>query len=212
MDSDHLAASGRWLSAFGALALLAACATSLPPATAPSPSPPPAIASAPAPAAPATAPPAAAAPMLPTPAPASAPAVPTARPLVAEALAWADRLRTLSNGELAAEITRLSAPGATPLQQLTLALALLQLPSPAEGARAATLLQGVIANPSDDARPLHPLARQVAAQYAQQQRRLEEQLERQSLQLREAQRRIDQLTERLEALRAIERSMPSRAR
>lgn len=129
----------------------------------------------------------------------------------AEALAAADRLRSLANGELAAEINRLSVPGTTPLQQLTLALALLQQASPAEGPRAAALLQGVIANGADDARALHPLARQVAAQLAQQ-RRLEEQLERQAQQLREAQRRIDQLTERLEALRAIERSMPSRPR
>jgi septal ring factor EnvC (AmiA/AmiB activator) len=131
--------------------------------------------------------------------------------LAAEALALADRMRALSNNDLAAEIARLSGPGTTPLNQLTLALALLQFPAPAEGQRVAALLQGIITNGSDDARPLHPLARQVASQHAQQ-RRLEEQLERQAQQLREAQRRIDQLSERLEALRAIERSMPSRAR
>ncbi len=42
------------------------------------------------------------------------------------------------------------------------------------------------------------------------QRRLEEQLERQTQQLREAQRRNDQLNERLEAVRAIERSLTTR--
>ena len=42
------------------------------------------------------------------------------------------------------------------------------------------------------------------------QRRLEDSLERQSQQLREHQRRIDQLNERLEAMRAIERSLTTR--
>jgi chromosome segregation ATPase len=61
----------------------------------------------------------------------------------------------------------------------------------------------------DIAPELHLLARQVAAQ-ALEQRRLEEQMERQSQQLRDAQRRADQLQDRLEALRALERARPNR--
>ena len=43
------------------------------------------------------------------------------------------------------------------------------------------------------------------------QRKLEEALDRQAQQLREQQRRIEQLNERLEAMRAIERSLNNRA-
>ncbi|GAC1543257.1 MAG: hypothetical protein NVS2B4_21740 [Ramlibacter sp.] len=47
----------------------------------------------------------------------------------------------------------------------------------------------------------------MLAQLAEQ-KRLEDQAERQAQQLRDTQRRVDQLAERLEALRAIERARP----
>ena len=62
--------------------------------------------------------------------------------------------------------------------------------------------------PTPTRRPA-PLARLLEARLTHQ-RRLEEQLERQGQQLREAQRRNDQLSERLEAVRAIERSLQTR--
>lgn len=55
-----------------------------------------------------------------------------------------------------------------------------------------------------------PLARLLHVRLAEQ-RRLEEQTERQALQLREQQRRLDQLASQLEALKAIERSLSNRA-
>ena len=67
-------------------------------------------------------------------------------------------------------------------------------------------MQKLLANQTEDARALHPLARLVAARLAEQ-KRVEDQLERQNQQLRDQQRRIDQLNERLEAMRAIERSL-----
>ena len=76
-------------------------------------------------------------------------------------------------------------------------------------ARALGLVQRVLGNTGAAAQPLHPLARLLEARLLQQ-RRLEDQLDRQAQQLRDTQRRNDQLSERLEAVRAIERSLSTR--
>lgn len=139
------------------------------------------------------------------------PAPPSAAPTspLTAALNHADWLRSLPPHELSAELGRLAATPATPLRQLQLAIALKLSQQPGEGPRVQNLLQAVLAAQGEEARSLHPLARLLLNQHAQQQR-LEEQLDRQQQQLREVQRRTDQLSERLEALRALERSMPSR--
>jgi len=124
---------------------------------------------------------------------------------VAAVLAYADKVRPLGGNELAAELSRLGEPGEVPTAQMQLALALAQTRVPADLARAIGLLQRVMANPSADAQPLQPLARALAARY-QEQRRVEDDRDRQAQQLRDSQRRIDQLNDRIEALRAIERS------
>lgn len=129
--------------------------------------------------------------------------------ILAVALAHADRLRSLPAPELAQEIARLGDGGGAPERQMQLALALLQTRFPADGQRAQGLLQRILAQDTPQALPLHALARLLAAQHAEQ-RRAEEALERQAQQLRDGQRRIDQLNDRLQALRAIERSLPSR--
>lgn len=155
------------------------------------------------------------APVIPPPArPAPAPAAveapaPAAPASVLAMLAYADRLRSLPPSELTQEINRLGDGGGSPPRQMQLALALLQTQQPADGQRAQSLLQRVLAANGPEVQPLHPLARQVASQHATQ-RRLEEQLDRQAQVLRDQQRRIDQLSDRLDALRAIERSLPSR--
>lgn len=125
------------------------------------------------------------------------------------ALDYADRLRAMTVPGLAQEITRLGEPGATPLRQLQLAMALALTRVPSDLQRAQALLQRVLENSNDEARSLHPLARLLAAQYGEQ-RRTEEATERQAQQLRDAQRRIEQLNDRLEAVRAIERSLSTR--
>lgn len=124
-------------------------------------------------------------------------------------LAYADRLRAQGPQELAQEIARLGDGGGAPERQMQLALALLQTRVPADGQRAQGLLQRLVTQDTPQARPLHPLARLLVAQWGEQ-RRVEEQLERQAQQLRDGQRRIDQLNDRLQALRAMERSLPSR--
>lgn len=139
--------------------------------------------------------------------------VPAGPDATAAILAYADKVRMLPASELAAEVAGL--PGSQPAEQLKLALllhqqSLLQNQRPsAELARAQDLVAQVLANPLPSAQALHPLARLLAARYADQ-RRWDEQAERQAQQLREVQRRLDQTTERLEALKAIERSLSTR--
>ena len=121
-------------------------------------------------------------------------------------LAYAERVRQMQGPELSQEISR-QAEGSNPVSQLQLSLALSQLRQPPELPRAQELLARVLANP--EAAPLHPLARLLASRFLEQ-RRLEEQIERQAQQLRDTQRRLEQTNERLEALKAIERSLVSR--
>jgi len=176
-----------------ALALaLAACTT-----PAPAPPPPPPRISAPPP------PP----PVIPVEAEPQAPATQLMPPLpgpLGAMLAYADRVRGLPGNELAAEIARLGEPS-DPAAQMQLGLLLAQTRNPPDLARAAGLMQRVAGNTSADALTLAPLARLLAARYLEQ-RRVEDDRDRQVQQLKDAQRRIDQLNDRIEALRAIERS------
>lgn len=125
-----------------------------------------------------------------------------------QALAYADRVRTLSAAELGQEVVRLNHP-VVPLDQLQLALALSQLRQTSELIRAQELLTRLLANTDAQAQALHPLARLLAARYGEQ-RRLEDLLDKQNQQTRDVQRRLEQTQERLEALKAIERSLISR--
>ena len=120
-------------------------------------------------------------------------------------LLYADKLRPLGSGELAAELSRLGDPADSPTTQMQVALALAQTRSPADLARALGLMQRVVSSTMPEAQPLQPLARALAARYTEQ-RRVEDDRDRQAQQARDAQRRIDQLNDRIEALRAIERS------
>jgi hypothetical protein len=122
-------------------------------------------------------------------------------------LVYADKIRSLNASELATELTRLGGETATtPTAQMRAALLLAQGRNPADLARAQVLLQKLIANPSPDAQPLQSLARAVSGRLTEQ-RRIEDDRDKQVQALRDAQRRIDQLNERIEALRAIERSV-----
>lgn len=147
-----------------------------------------------------------------TPTRASVPAPPptaaaAASPSPAETLlAYAERIRNLQQPELTQEISSLGDSQDSPLRQMQLAIALGAARTPANNARAQALLQRVLTQNQAQAQVLHPLARLLLAQQAET-RRLEEQLERQTQQARDAHRRIDQLNDRLEALRAVERSL-----
>jgi len=174
----------------------------------PAPRPPPPVAAAPEPAPPAPAPARAPEPAAPLQADAAGSADLAARRL----LVYHERLRQMSAADVAGEVTRLGArvssadPPASPDDVLALALALAQEHSPGDLARAAGLLEPITQATSPEPQPWQPLARLLAARIAEE-RRLEDELERQSSQRRDTQRTIQQLSEKLEALKAIERSM-----
>lgn len=191
------------------LAGLAACSTAPAAPTVPSePVPPPAQPAPPAPPAPS-----------PTVTPVQAP--PAQPPVVLDSetrpvpdvitalLTYAERLRVLNPTDLAAEIVVLGDPGNVPLRQMQLGLALMHTHLPADTARSLGLMQRVVGHPGPESLQLKPLARLMAERLTEM-RRLEDTAERQAQQLRESQRRIEQLNERLEAMRAIERSLNSR--
>ena len=124
---------------------------------------------------------------------------------VAAVLTYADKVRTLSPQETTNELQRLGDPGESPPVQVQGAPAPAQTRNPSDLAKAQGLMQKVAANTSEHAQPLRPLARALAYRYGEQ-RRVEDDRDKQAQQLRDAQKRNEQLTERLEALRAIERS------
>jgi hypothetical protein len=187
----------------GLCALCAAACTVLHPTPVPAPAPPPVAAPQPAPAP--AAPPAPA--VVTTPSDPANAADRAARRL----LAYHERLRQMSTGDVAIEVTRLGAlvsspdSRASPDEVLALVLALAQQHNPGDLARASSLLEPLAQDASPPS-PWQPLARLLAAGIAEQ-RRLEEQLDRLTAQRRDTQRAIQQLTEKLEALKAIERSM-----
>lgn len=127
----------------------------------------------------------------------------------ARLLRYADRVRGLTPAELALEIAALGDPGQVPERQLQLSLALLQMNQPVETARALGLAQRVANSLSPESAPLKPLAR-LLVQRLMEHRKIEETLDKQNAQLREQTRRIEQLNDRLEAMRAIERSINAR--
>jgi hypothetical protein len=120
-------------------------------------------------------------------------------------LAYADKIRPFGAPDLASELARVGNRAETPTTQLQAALLLAQTRNPADLARAQSLLQKLMANPSAEAQTLQPLARTLSARLAEQ-RRVEDERDKQAQALRDAQHRIDQLNDRIEALRAIERS------
>lgn len=146
-------------------------------------------------------------------APASAESARPPASLPRQMLLYADRIRSLPPPELMAEIARLSDAqanaGSPPEKSFQLALVLLQTRQPADTARSLGLVQKLLSDNRPAATSLQPLARLLENRLLQQ-RRLEDQLDRQSQQLKDGQRRIDQLNERLEAMRAIERSLNAR--
>lgn len=139
---------------------------------------------------------------------AAKPAPPAEPDAVIRMLAYAERVRVMPPAELGQELARLG-DASTPADQLRLSLVLSQLHQLPDLIRAQELLARVLGNAGVEAQALHPLARLLASRFGEQ-RRLEEQLEKQNQQMRDVQRRLDQTNERLEALKAIERSLASR--
>ncbi|WP_367850071.1 hypothetical protein [Rhodoferax sp. WC2427] len=186
----------RWPGA-ASLLVLAACASPLPQAVPEAPRPAAPVHTPPAPPPPLVAPP----PVLPAPDP------------VAQAghelLRWQDQLRQAAPDALPAIAARIAAEPATPASAVHLALVWLHTRNPGDAAKALAQLEAVPTASDPAAQPWADWVRLLAAR-ATEQKRLDEQINRQAQQLRDSQRRIDQLTEQLEALKAIERSLAPR--
>lgn len=125
-------------------------------------------------------------------------------------LAYFERVRVMPPAELHKELTRLAETPTTPAAVMEQAIALGFTRGPNDIQRALALLDALLKSTAPDVTPWHPLARLLQSRY-QEQRRVEDLLDRQNQRLLEAQRRLDQLNEKLEALKAIERSLAPRS-
>jgi DNA repair exonuclease SbcCD ATPase subunit len=94
-------------------------------------------------------------------------------------------------------------------EELRKALALAQGRGNADLAQATAQLDALAATNDPQAEPLKPLAALMSARQAEQ-RRLQDSLDRLGQQLRDSQRRNEQLNEKLEALKAIEQTLPAK--
>ena len=146
------------------------------------------------------------------PAPPAPPREPPATPAdlaTRQVLAAHERLRQLPPGELAREQARLGDGSAGPQATVELAIVLGQSHNLADTARAMSLLDALLRSTAPEAAAWQPVARLLWARLGEQ-RRLEETIERQNQQARDSARRLDQLNDKLEALKAIERSLVTR--
>lgn len=126
-----------------------------------------------------------------------------------ELLREAYQFRLLNGPQLAAEIDRMERLERHRLdarQRLRWALALSQTLQVQDTQKALGLVQEVLESPDEQSVALRPLAH-LLGQMFREQRRLDAQNERLSQQLRDNQRRVEQLNDRIEAMRAIERSL-----
>ncbi len=125
------------------------------------------------------------------------------------ALANHEQLRSLPLNELAQEIARLSALPPAPDTSIDLAMALLLTRNGGEQNRAIGLIEPLAKGETPASEAWQPMARLLLTRLLEL-RRLEDLLDRRNQELRDSQRDVKQLNEKLEALKAIERSLAPR--
>ena len=151
----------------------------------------------------------------PAPLPEASPAVPVVQVIQVDEtamlplLGYYDLLQRMKPNELARERQTLAALPPSPSVQIRQAMLLGMPRTTTDLARAQTLLEGVLRSRAPEAASLHPLAKVLATQY-QERARLEAQSERLGQQLKDSQRKRDELQEKIDALTDIERSIPIR--
>lgn len=123
-------------------------------------------------------------------------------------LAYHQNLRALSPAELAREMASLNSQDKTPMLSMRKAMVLSTSRATNELSLAQIHLDTVLSATDDESEALKPLARLLGTQWAEQ-RRLSESLDRLNTQARDNQRKTEQLNEKLEALKAIERTLPA---
>ncbi|MTW02781.1 hypothetical protein GM668_11880 [Duganella ginsengisoli] len=120
-------------------------------------------------------------------------------------LAYHQQLRRMTQGELLQELATLGMRQPSPRVALQMGMVLLWTRGSGDLPRAQAQFDGV----ASTTHPLALLAALLSAQ-CQEQRRLAEHGDKLQAQLKESQRKIDQLAETLESLKAIERNLPAR--
>lgn len=124
---------------------------------------------------------------------------------VDDLLAYHQSIRRFSQTELNKELQNLNARSDSALLSMQKAMVLGLSRDSNDLARAQAQLGNVLG--AADAEQFKPLARLLVSNYAEM-RRLSETVDRLSLQAKDSQRRLDQLNEKLEALKTIERTLP----
>ena len=125
-------------------------------------------------------------------------------------LAYHQNLRALSPAELSRELNDLNAQPKTTLGSMRKAMVLSVSRNANDLSLAQIHLDTVLSSTDEEAEALKPLARVLGTQWTEQ-RRLADSLDKLNAQARDNQRKTDQLNEKLEALKAIERTLPATA-
>lgn len=123
-------------------------------------------------------------------------------------LAYHQNLKALSPAELSRELNNLNTQPKTPVGSMRKAMALSISRNANDLSLAQIHLDTVLSSTDEDAEALKPLARVLGTQWTEQ-RRLADALDKLNAQARENQRKTDQLNEKLEALKTIERTLPA---
>jgi len=124
-------------------------------------------------------------------------------------LSYHQSLRKMTQGELLKELSGLSLQQKTPKNLLQSGMALMLTRSPGDLARAQAQFDAVATSNDAEAAPLKSLAAMLST-YCAEQRRLSDHADKLGAQLKEGQRKNEQLNDMLEALKAIERGLPVR--
>jgi len=149
-------------------------------------------------------------PLPPPPPPAQLTLVVAPQDEVAPLLAYHQSLRRMTQGELLKELSSLTLQQKTPKALLQSAMVLSLTRGSGDLARAQAQFDSVATAPEPEAQGLRQLAQLLSAQCADARRLLDES-ERLRAQLKDNQRKNEQLNETLEALKEIERGLPARA-
>jgi methyl-accepting chemotaxis protein len=124
-------------------------------------------------------------------------------------LAYHQSLRRMSQGELLKELSGLSLQQATPKLALQTGMILMLTRGAGDLARAQAQFDSVASSSEPAAQSIKPLA-QLLSSHCAEARRLSEHADRLAAQLKENQRKTEQLNDMLEGLKAIERNLPVR--
>jgi hypothetical protein len=124
-------------------------------------------------------------------------------------LSYHQSLRRMSQGELLKELSGLSLQQRSPRVTLQMGMVLMLTRGNGDLARAQSLLDSVATSANTEAGPFRLLAQLLSSNCAET-RRLAEHADKLAAQQKDNQRRIDQLNDMVEGLKAIERTLPAR--